>query len=196
MSSNNKIIQAVFLDLQGTLGGEGLGDIRDFAFYANAISGIKLLNQAGILAIIVTNQSHISKGDFTYEYFLEKMEKLKSEVTAAGGRIDAVYCCPHQPKDNCACMKPLPGLLLRAQEDFHLNFSSGYVVGDTGAWDMVLARSVGCKAVLVRTGLGESSLKEYRHTWANINPDYIADDVLDAAQWIVTQDATISCNCR
>ena len=68
---------------------------------------------------------------------------------------------------------------------FDLDLLKSYVVGDVGAWDIVLARSVNAKGILVRTGLGESSLGEYRHTWADIEPDFIAQDVLDAVHWIL-----------
>lgn len=182
---------AVFLDLQGTLGGEGLGDIRNFTFYPFAILAIKLLNEANLLAIIITNQSHISKGDFTYDYFHERMTALKNEVEDNGARLDAVYCCPHSEQDNCTCRKPEPGLVFAAQNDLDLDLGKCYVVGDTGAWDMVLAQSIGSKKILVRTGLGESSLAEYRHTWANITPDFIAGNVLDAVKWIIA-DRSVS----
>ena len=86
---------AVFLDVQGTLGGEGLGDIRDFTFYPPAIPAVKMLNEANLRAIVVTNQSRIAQGLFTYECFLERMESLKQELREGGARLDAVYCCPH-----------------------------------------------------------------------------------------------------
>ncbi len=181
---------AVLLDLQGTLGGEGLDDIRHFAFFPFTIPAIRLFNDDGLLVVIITNQSHIAQGDFSYQYFLERMAGIKSEVEHAGAKIDAVYCCPHGTADNCECMKPKPGLVLAAKRDLTLDLSKCYFVGDTGAWDMALAQSIGSKKILVRTGLGESSLTEYRHTWANINPDYIAMDVLDAAKWIIADKAT------
>ena len=78
----------------------------------------------------------------------------------------------------------LPGMVLRAQRDFALDLAACYLVGDCGSKDMVLAQAVGCRAILVRTGLGEGSLGEYRRVWADIEPDFIADDVLDAARWI------------
>ena len=177
---------AVFLDLQGTLGGEGLGDIRDFTFFPFTIAAIKFLNAAGLLAIVITNQTHIAKGVFTYQYFKERMEILKEELEQGGARFDAVYCCPHIDEDNCSCKKPKLGMVLDAQIDFDLDLSTCYVVGDTGAWDMVLANTMACKGILVRTGLGDSSLGEYRYTWESINPDYVAEDVLDAVKWILT----------
>ena len=188
--------KAVFLDLQGTLGGEGLGDILSFSFYPFAFPAIKLLNEADLLVIVITNQSRISQGVFTYDDFERRIDTLKQELAAHGAMLDAVYCCPHTNEDNCSCRKPLPGMLLQAQKDFDLDLSECYLVGDVGAWDMVLARSAGCRAILVRTGLGEGSLGSYRDRWADIEPDFVAQDVLDAAKWIVVLEERQSSRCN
>lgn len=177
--------KAVFVDLQGTLGGESLGDIRGFSFYPFSISAIKLLNENNLLVIVVTNQSRISKGCFTYTEFAERLDGLKRQLAARGARFDGVYCCPHRKVDNCSCMKPSPKMLLQAQEDLTLNLTQSYVVGDDGTKDIVMARSAGCRAILVRTGLGDRSLTEYRDLWADLEPDFIAADILDAASRIV-----------
>ena len=181
--------KAVFLDLQGTLGGDGLGDILDFSFYPCAIPAIRLLNQTSLLSIVVTNQSHIANGLFTYQEFERRMADLRRELDEAGARIDAVYCCPHGDDDGCTCQKPRPGMLLQAQRDHGLLLSSCYVVGDAGAWDMVLARASGCRAILVRAGLGETSLGRFRNTWVGVQPDFIARNVLAAAEWIADMEA-------
>jgi len=183
--------KAVFLDLEGTLGGDGFGDILSFSFYPSAIPAIKMLNEAELLAIVVTNQSHISRGDFTYQDFESRMDDLKRELAEHRAKLDAFYCCPHTHEDKCLCRKPLPGMIIQAQKDFDIELSESYMVGDTGAWDMVLARSVGCKAILVRTGLGEGSLGDYRHEWADIEPDFVAEDVLEAVRWIVGIDSAV-----
>ena len=79
-------------------------------------------------------------------------------------------------------------MLLQAQKDLGLDLSECYLIGDRGDADIALARVTGCKAILVRTGLGRSSLGQYRYTWADIEPDYIAQDVLDGARWIVDME--------
>ena len=117
------------------------------------------------------------------------MHELERQLAQEGARLDGVYCCPHGDDDGCDCRKPLPGMLRQAQCDHGLDLCECYVVGDAGAWDMMMARDAGCSAVLVRTGLGESSLAEYRHTWAGIEPDFVADDVLRAAEWIAEREA-------
>jgi D-glycero-D-manno-heptose 1,7-bisphosphate phosphatase len=178
-------IKAVFLDLQGTLGGDGLGDIMDFEFYQSSIEAIRLLNKHGILAIVVTNQSHIAKGILTMADFNNRVEVLKEELRKEKAHFDAIYCCPHGRYDNCQCKKPLTGMLLQAQTEFNINLEESYVVGDMGMSDMVMAKSVGAKAILVLTGVGEGSLTDFRHTWSDVEPDFVANDVLEAVRLII-----------
>jgi D-glycero-D-manno-heptose 1,7-bisphosphate phosphatase len=179
---------AVFLDLQGTLGGDGLGDIRDFTFFPEAFPAIRRLHEIAVPVFTVTNQSHIAKGLFTLDAFNRRMTELLRELTERGAGLDGVYCCPHSEQDNCTCRKPRTGLLEQAQGEFALDLSRCYVVGDSGAWDIVMARRAGCKAILVRSGLGESSLGEYRHLWKDTEPDFLAADILQAAEWIVRME--------
>ena len=178
----------MFLDLQGTLGGNGLGDALDFVLSPSATPAVRLINETGLLAIVVTNQSHIARGDFTLADFDRRMTDVRRELARGGAWLDGVYCCPHSPTDRCECRKPLPGMLLLAKEDHGLDLSECYVVGDSGARDVMVARVVGCSAVLVRTGLGASSLTAYRHLWADLEPDHVADDVLGAARWIAARE--------
>lgn len=182
----NKI--AAFLDLQGTLGGDGLGDISDFEFFPFSIEAIRLLNENGILAIVVTNQSHIAKGLLTMIDFNRKVDVLSGELRNGKAYFDAIYCCPHGRYDKCECKKPLIGMLVQAKRDFNVNLAECYVVGDMGMSDMVMARNVGAKAILVRTGVGEGSLTDFRHTWIDVEPDYVANNVLEAVRWIVKME--------
>ncbi|HSV86185.1 MAG TPA: HAD-IIIA family hydrolase, partial [Levilinea sp.] len=155
-SSNQEFMRtrkAVFLDLQGTLGGEGLGNILEFAFFPGAIEAIRRINHAHLLAILVTNQSHVAKGLLTMAHFWRRIAEIKLELAGGKAQLDAVYCCPHATQHLCTCQKPQPGMVLQAKRDFHLELDQCYVVGDSGAWDMALAKAVGSKAILVRTGL-------------------------------------------
>ena len=187
----NNLSKAVFLDLQGTLGGDGLGDIMDFQFFPCSIEAIRLLNKHNILAIVVTNQSHISKGYLTISDFNNRVEDLKKELSKEEVHFDAVYCCPHGGEDICECRKPLAGMLLQAKEEFKINFEDSYVIGDMGMSDMIMAKTVGAKGILVRTGVGEGSLTAFRHTWANVEPDYVAENVLEAVKWIIEKEIII-----
>lgn len=172
-------IQAVFLDRDGTIGGHGLWcHPRDFLLYPGAAEAIALIKEAGIKVFALTNQNRVSRGEVTLEEFVDQFAALG---------FDQAYICPHDAEGACTCKKPRPGMLLQAAAEHGLDLTQCAVVGDVGAWDLKAAAAVGAVKVLVRTGLGESSLTEYRHTWAEIEPDYIADDVLDAVRWLLAR---------
>ena len=177
---------AVFLDFQGTLGGNGIDDIMSLDFYPFSVEAIKNLNDNGILAIGITNQSHIAKGELTWEEYEKKLRQLKNELSYNNARFDAVYCCPHSRENNCDCKKPKTGLIDSAKKDFDIAVEKSYVVGDMGMNDMVLAKNIGAKAILVLTGVGKSSMSEYRHTWQNIEPDFVAKNVIEAVDYIIS----------
>lgn len=182
MKDEQKI--AVFLDLQGTLGGDARGSIMEFSFFPGAIEAIRKINKHELLAIIITNQAHIGMGYFTFEEYEERLGELKQELSKHGAFLNEVYCCPHL-SDECSCRKPLPGMIEKAVQEFDINISGSYIIGDSGTADMMLAQKVGAKGILVRTGSGERSLTISRHKWANYKPAYIAENVLDAVNWII-----------
>lgn len=177
--------RAVFIDLQGTLGGNPLGDVMDFSFYPFTIEAIKLLNQNRFLAIVVTNQSRIAKGHLTYEDYENKIQEIINLLSSAGVYFDAIYCCPHAAEDNCSCKKPLPGLIRQAERDFDIDVQESFVIGDMGMSDMILANSIGARGILVKTGAGIGSLTAYRHTWQDIEPYLVVENVLEAVQHII-----------
>lgn len=76
----------------------------------------------------------------------------------------------------------------QAAEEFGICVRQSYIIGDMGASDMLLADACGAKGILVLTGVGQGSLGEFRHTWAGVEPTYVATDVLDAVQWILRQE--------
>lgn len=170
-----KHLQAVFVDRDGTMGGTGhFLHPRDFELFPWSGPAIQLMKDAGLKVFAFTNQHRIADGWATEEAFTAQF--------AAFG-LHGAYLCPHRHDAGCQCRKPAPGLLLRAAEEHNLDLSRCAVIGDVGATDMKAAAAVGALKVLVRTGWGEDSLAAYRHTWADVEPDYIAADLLDAAQW-------------
>lgn len=179
---------AAFLDLLGTLGGDGLSDIRTFSVFPFTAESIRLLNEAKLLVFVVTNQSHIAKGLITLDEFDEWVSEMITRLAEEDARVDGVYCCPHSREEGCACKKPKTGLLDHCASEHAVNLRQSYVVGDSGSNDMRLARAAGCGAILVRTGIGEGSLGAYRHLWAGIEPDYVAENLLDATRWMVERE--------
>lgn len=171
-------IQAVFIDRDGTIGGTGhFIHPCDFQPYAYSKDAIHLLKAHGIPLFACTNQTRISKGQATIDDFYEEFRSYD---------LDDAFICPHGPDDGCTCRKPKPGLLFEAAKKYHLDLTKTMFIGDTGT-DMQAANAAGAKKILVRTGWGERSLHDYRHTWVEVEPDYIADHFLAAAQWIVAK---------
>ncbi len=99
--------------------------------------------------------------------------------------MDAVYCCPHTSEDKCNCKKPLTGMIDKAKKEFEIDPQKAYVVGDMGMADMVLAKNINARGILVLTGVGKGSLNEFRDTWKDVEADYIANNVLDAVRLII-----------
>jgi histidinol-phosphate phosphatase family protein len=175
----------VFLDFQGTLGGNGTDNITSFVFFPFSIKAIQLLNQNRILSIGITNQSDISRGKITMEDYTDKIQILKNQLFLNNAYLDEIYCCPHSSNDKCNCKKPLTGMIDTANEHFNLDMNKSYVIGDMGKSDIALAKKINAKGILVLTGVGRGSLNEYKYTWHDIEANYIAEDVLDAVQWII-----------
>lgn len=170
--------QAVFIDRDGTIGGDGHFKHPDnFVPYSFSLEAINILKSTGLKLFIFTNQHRISRGEVTLDNFINEFENLG---------FDDAYICPHKMNSNCECQKPKPGMLLQAAKEYDLDLSKCVVIGDVGT-DMIAANSVGATKILVKTGWGKGSLSDYRHTWSNVEPDYIAEDLLDAVNWIVEE---------
>src|SRR5262245_17749615 len=148
------------------------------------------LNAAGIAAVVVTNQAGIARGYFSAEVLAAVNASLVSQLKDAGAHLDGVYVCAHHPTEGeppyrmaCECRKPKPGLLLRASADLGLDLERSTLVGDKGS-DLVAARAVGARSVLVLTGYGLGEW-EYRRGALPVQPDHVADDLLGAADWVI-----------
>lgn len=154
--------RAVFLDRDGTINVEKeyLHRIEDFEFLPGAPQAIRRLNEAGLLVLVVTNQSGIGRGYYSAEEVETLHGHLQSQLNALGARIDGFYLCPHHPTEGvgdyrvaCDCRKGEPGLLLRAAEDFGIDLASSWMVGDKVA-DIEAGTRAGCRPILVLTGYG------------------------------------------
>lgn len=175
MHKQNLAIQAVFIDRDGTIGGTGhFIHPKDFTLFPKTQEAINLLKANGLKVFAFTNQYRISRGEATLQQFEEQFKEFG---------FDQSYICPHDQE--CNCRKPKPGMLLEASKQYHLDLSKCVVIGDVGDTDMLAAHAVGAIKVMVRTGWGESSLTKYRENWIETDPDYIAEDLLDAVHWII-----------
>lgn len=152
---------AVFLDRDGTLNVEKnyLYRAEDFEFIPGALEAVRLLNQAGLFVVVLTNQSGIARGLYS-EADLQRLHRHVDTLLAAeGARVDAWYYCPHHPEGrgayrrHCDCRKPLPGMLFQAAAEHGIDLSRSWMVGDK-AVDVEAGLAAGCRPILVRTGYG------------------------------------------
>jgi len=187
---NTRYERAVFLDRDGTIIEEvGYLDRPErVEFFPWTTDAIRVLNRAGLAVVLVSNQSGIARGFFT-EAVVDDVHRRMAEMLAEGGaHIDAYYYCPHHPDGRvpglakvCECRKPARGLVDRAVTEFGVDPGRAFVVGDR--WlDVGLARTVGAKGVLVRTGYGDS---EARKPPADLTADAIVDNLIAASSWIL-----------
>ncbi len=177
---------AVFLDRDGTLNEDVhyLSRMEQLRIYPQSGEAIRLINAAGMKAIVVTNQSGIARGYFTEAFVRSVHDRINELLAAEGARIDGFYVCPHHPvygigiyKQHCDCRKPEPGLLLRAAAEMNIDLSRSYMIGDM-LKDIEAGKKAGARGILVKTGYGANVVRTDM-------PAYIAEDILDAVQWIM-----------
>ncbi|MCD7728671.1 MAG: D-glycero-beta-D-manno-heptose 1,7-bisphosphate 7-phosphatase [Clostridia bacterium] len=153
--------KAVFLDRDGTINKYVgfLRDINDFELIDGVADAIKKINQSGYLAIVVTNQPVIARGEVTYGQLKDIHNKMETLLGSEGAYLDAIYFCPHHPhkgyegeiaelKIDCDCRKPKPGMLLQAAKDFNINLTKSVMIGD-GENDILAGKAAGCKTVYI-----------------------------------------------
>ena len=153
--------KAVFLDRDGTINRYigFLRNIDDFELLSGVAEAIKAINISGYLAIVVTNQPVIARGEVTYKLLQEIHDKMETLLGAKGAYLDGIYFCPHHPhkgyegeipelKIECNCRKPKPGMLLKAAEDFNIDLAQSWMIGD-GENDIKAGKAAGCKTVLI-----------------------------------------------
>jgi D-glycero-D-manno-heptose 1,7-bisphosphate phosphatase len=184
------VTSAVFLDRDGTLIEEvGYLDRADrVELYPFSIDAVRALNRAGLAVVMITNQSGVARGFFS-EAVVDEVHRHIADLLGAGGaRIDAYYYCPHHPDGKvaeyaraCDCRKPGRGLVDRAARELGIDPARSFVVGDRW-FDVALARTVGARGVLVRTGYG---MTESARLPADMTADAIADNLIAAVSWIL-----------
>lgn len=181
---------AVFLDRDGTMIEEVgyLNRLDRMRFFPWTVDAIRVLNAAGFLVVVVTNQAGVAHGYFD-EAFVEETHRVIDERVKAGrARIDGYYYCPHHPRATreeyrraCDCRKPKAGMILAAAKDLGIDVARSYVVGDRWG-DVEMARAAGARSVLVGTG--------YNHPddpppEGGAAPDLVTEDLMSAAAWII-----------
>ncbi len=155
--------KAVFLDRDGTLN-KYCGFVRQASqieLTDGAAEALTEINKSGYLAIVVTNQPVIARGECTLEELNRIHNRLETLLGEAGAWLDDIFFCPHHPekgfagerteyKIQCDCRKPKPGLLLRAAEQYNIELSESYMVGDSGT-DIIAGKAAGCRSIYIGT---------------------------------------------
>ena len=146
-----------------------------------SLDAIALLNRHGYKIAVITNQSGLARGLFD-EAMLEKIHaKMQQMVEEKGGKIDAIYVCPHGPSDGCNCRKPKPGMLEYFANEHIVNLKDITFIGDSLS-DMQAAQAVGAKPILVKTGKGQKTLTKN----PNLNIP-VFESLYDAAKHITSR---------
>lgn len=186
--------KAIFLDRDGVINvfGDYVKDASLFQLTEHASEAIKLINESGYLAIVITNQPIVARGDTTLTELDNIHAKMETLLGADGAYLDAIYFCPHHPhkgfegevpelKIDCDCRKPKIGMILKAKERFNIDLSASWFIGDTDR-DLKTANNAGCKAILVTTG----DPHPFGH-FEDAKADYNARDILEAVTLILNQ---------
>lgn len=187
--------RAVFLDRDGTLNVEvnHLKDPSQLKLLPTAGEAVHALNRAGVLAVGVTNQPVLARGDISWTGLANIHARLDRLLGEDRAYLDRIYVCPHHPdrgfegevpelKCVCACRKPATGLIDQAVMELGIDRASSWLVGDTTA-DLLAGKRAGLKTILVRTGYAGRDDKY------EVDPDYVSDSLRDAVHWILAGHA-------
>ena len=183
--------KAVFLDRDGTINEEMgyINHVSRFKIFKFVPEAIKILNNAGYLVIVVTNQSGLARGYFDENLINMLHASLLKKVQKKSAKIDAIYFCPHHPTEgiqkyriNCDCRKPKPGMIKQAQKEFDINLNKSIMIGDRYK-DVEFGKQLGLKTIMLLTGYGLGEYTFQRHLW-NEQPDLVCNNLLEAAQII------------
>ncbi len=164
--------KAIFLDRDGTINKYVgfLRNIDEFELVNGAAEAIRRINESGYLAIVITNQPVIARGEVSFSQLEEIHNKMETLLGKEGAYLDAIYYCPHHPhrgyegeipelKIDCDCRKPKPGLLLKAAEIFNIQLSDSYMIGDADS-DIQAGEAAGCTAIKIEEGGLLKAIKE------------------------------------
>lgn len=182
---------AVFLDRDGTMIEDVgyLARLQDVRWFSYTVDAIRLLNRAGFIVCVTTNQAGIGRGYYTEETLHTIHEAMAAHLSEGGARVDGWFYCPHHPhadlpayRSVCACRKPEPGMIGQARERFDIDPTQSFVIGDKMA-DVGAAVRAGMRGILVRTGYGEE-------IWASHDGQvpgaaHVAADLMAATSWVM-----------
>ena len=172
----------VFLDRDGVINhgfDNGYVDhLSKLRFVPRSLSALRRLHRAGYKVVVISNQAGVSKGLYTRRVLLEVTHEIVERVRKNGGKIDAIYYCPHQSIERCVCRKPKVGLFREARRRFGVRWKETFFIGDSRV-DVEAGKAIVCCAFLVLSGRTRK-----KPDWG-IMPDIIRKDLWDAVDWIL-----------
>ncbi|MDO9206188.1 D-glycero-beta-D-manno-heptose 1,7-bisphosphate 7-phosphatase [Methylotenera sp.] len=184
-------MKLVILDRDGVINQDSANFIKnpnEWIPIAGSLEAIALLNQSGFRVAIATNQSGVSRGLFDMTTLNSIHDKMHRELAQVGGRIDAIFYCPHAADEHCHCRKPETGMIEEIGLRFSMELSGVPAVGDA-LRDLQAFASSGCQPILVRTGKGEATLAASQQDADKALPanTWICADLAEAAQRIIAE---------
>jgi D-glycero-D-manno-heptose 1,7-bisphosphate phosphatase len=181
---------AVFLDRDGTILEDVgyLDRLERLALFPWSVDAVRLLNRAGFLVVIVTNQAGVARGIIDEPFVQEAHQFIGQVMLTGAARVDAYYYCPHLTdapleayRKPCDCRKPGPGMLQQAARDLDIDLGRSFAVGDR--WhDVQAAHAAGARGILVRTGYGRTEEGRPRK---DVHPAAVTDNLIEAVSWIL-----------
>jgi D-glycero-D-manno-heptose 1,7-bisphosphate phosphatase len=184
-------MKLVILDRDGVINQDSANFIKntnEWIALPGSLDAIALLNQSGFRVALATNQSGVGRGLYDMATLNAIHDKMHKALAQVGGRIDALFYCPHTADDNCSCRKPKTGMIEDIARRFSVDLGEVYAVGDS-LRDLVAFAEAGCKPILVRSGKGEETLANAKLPNQSLPANTIIfADLAEAVQHIVAED--------
>jgi D-glycero-D-manno-heptose 1,7-bisphosphate phosphatase len=155
-------MKLIILDRDGVINQDSDAFIKspdEWVALPGSLHAIARLCQANWTVVVASNQSGLARGLFNMETLNAIHAKLRAELAQVGGSVDAIFICPHGPKDRCKCRKPKPGMYVDIARRYDVDLGGVPAVGDS-LRDLQAAAAVGCTPWLVLTGKGHQTLKK------------------------------------
>ena len=177
--------KVVFLDRDGVIN-RGFDDgyvdrLEKLSFVPRSLGALRWLREAGYKVIVISNQAGVGKGIYSMKTLREVTRQIRQTVREKGGRLNAIYYCPHPAEERCSCRKPKTGLFRKAKRRFGIRLREAVFVGDSRV-DIEAGKAIGCRTVLVLSGRNRR-----RPRW-EMRPDAVCKDLWDAVTWILKKD--------
>lgn len=187
MTSSDRRTPAVFVDRDGVICENRPDYVKswgEFVFVPGSIEALASLSNAGARLFVVTNQAVVGKGQISRRQLDVIHEKMLDVLNGAGANIESILVCTHHPDDRCDCRKPNPGLLTDAALRFKVDLEGSFMIGDHST-DIEAGARAGTGTVLVLSGRGRDAIAV--RSFGRYRPDFLADDLVDAAIWVMGQ---------